>query len=325
MAVFAHHYLFDAASMLDDCIDKLQKTIDQDLKGHYYALYDMKEVLVSTEHLLHRYLVQILEIEKKDHGRKNATATAHREAASTSIMGTMTELKETLKEKQRQKEELHRRKIHFRNPQDPVSVQKNSLYNSGRSATDTLLFRLIVALQLCLVRIGDAHVVLTGRRIGVSTQDGEQNLGRRILILTGCCLIGAGVSLRDHQQLGGRKLQQLSTGIENQKIALGTLAKIGTALAIGAWVKSKINTMWVTEKIIQSSNEVEEWVKQWQVVQSTVSPGEKVDQLRMPGQRTYIKPTTELQPSGLLDEKSRRLIEYAMKHGPKVFYYVEKH
>jgi hypothetical protein len=303
MTVLARRYIFDAVPLLDDCIDKLQKTIDQDLQGHHDALYDMKEVLVSTERLLHKYLAQVLEIEKK-----GLTAGAHRDVSSSSIMGTMAALKDVLEEKQRQ-EELNTRRIRFRNPQDPIPVQNHSYYNTGRSATDTLLFRLIVALQLCLVRIDDAHFVLTGRRIRVSTMD-EQKLGRRLLLLTGCCLVCAGVSLR-HQQ-GEQKLRVLlPKGVDNHSLVLGALAKIGTTLVVGKWVKSKLNAIWMTAKIIQSTNGIDEWIKQWQVVQSTVSPKEKVDEQWLASQTTTQSPE-------LMDDKSRRLIEYAMKNSPKV-------
>jgi hypothetical protein len=308
MTVLARRYVFDAVPLLDDCIDKLQKTIDQDSQGHHDALYDMKEVLVSTERLLHKYLA--LEIEKKD-----LTAGAHKDASSTSIMGTMAALKEVLEKKQRQ-EELHNRRIRFRNPQDPIPVQNHSYYNTGRSATDTLLFRLIVALQLCLVRIDDAHFVLTGRRIGVSTTD-EQKVGRRLLLLTGCCLVCAGVSLR-HQQ-GGRELRLLPKGVDDSSLVLGALAKIGTTLVVGTWVKSKLNAIWITAKIIQSTNEIEEWIKQWQVVQSTVPPQEKVDEMWLAERSETSAPSqTTTQSQELMDDKSRRLIEYAMRHSRKV-------
>ena len=81
MTATSHHYLFDAVPLLDDCIEKLQRTIDQDSRSRNDALYDMKEVLVYTERLLHRYLDQM--IRKESLGLKTRSASHPKENIQT--------------------------------------------------------------------------------------------------------------------------------------------------------------------------------------------------------------------------------------------------
>lgn len=230
MTASAHHYAFDAVPLLGDCIDKLQKTIDHDLRGRHDALYDMKEVLVSTEHLLHRYLAQVLEKEQKG----TAGAVSYNE--SSCIMGTMAALKRVLEARKRQ-EGLQHRKVKSWNPQDPLPTQQKKQHTSfytARSATDASLFRLIVALQLCLVRIDDAHLVLAGRRIGVTTNEHKAGTRRLLLVASSCCVMGVAVSL-------SRREQTLRASLPNKvvdgQLVLTALAKVGMACIAGQWVR----------------------------------------------------------------------------------------
>ena len=59
----SHHYAFDAVKLLDDCIDKLQLTLDRDIHCHHIALYDMKQSLICTERILHHHLLHVLQVE----------------------------------------------------------------------------------------------------------------------------------------------------------------------------------------------------------------------------------------------------------------------
>ena len=188
----SHHYLFDAVSLLDDCITKLQTTIQHDSGSQHDALYDMKEVLLCAEQLLHDYLDRM--IQKECRGGKGRIDPP---TEGLSIKESLEFFQVVLNEKRRQ-DEVHQRKKRFLNPQDPFTgPRKNNLYTT-RNATDSLLFRLIVALQLCLVRIDDAHLVLTGRRIKVDDPRNQHQEQREALALGAgfcCCLLGAGMAV----------------------------------------------------------------------------------------------------------------------------------
>ena len=326
MAVSAHHYVFDVVPLLDKCMHKLQTAIDQDLQGRHDALYDMKHALVSIERLLHRYLSDVVGIEQRRvhssstssgisflNANDNKNNNLGDDVSCLGILDITRNLKKVLEEKQRQ-QELHNRQKYL-NPQDPVPAKPNSLYNSGRSGTDTLLFRLIVALQLCLVRIDDAFIVMTGRRIDMPRESKGRN---RMFLLTGCCCIaimGTGFVAFSNQQ---GNMQLIPTAANKKKdggdgsevFAFGRLAKVGTSLIIGRWINSRLKAIWMANKITRSTNELEEWIKQWQLVQTTDSPKDLIID--------DADHFTSKRAEKLVDDKSRRLIEYAMKNNPKV-------
>jgi hypothetical protein len=321
MTVSAHHYAFDAVPLLDDCIDKLQKTIDQDLRGRHDALYDMKEALVSTEQLLHRYLAHVLETERQSLvSSRNSSSSSNNnnnmDSDISCIMGTMAGLKAVLEE-QRKQEEVQHRKVKFWNPQEDSSERRHSYY-TARSATDTLLFRLIVALQLCLVRIDDAHFVITGSRIGVTADEQRTRKRFRLAIAAGCCVAGAGVatvSLSRQREID----RPVWLRKDGQHSLLGVVAKAGAALIVGKWLNTKWRTLWMTDKVVRSTNEISEWIQQWQMVQSTATPkGQMLEHQKERSNDATTSPTIGSSSSELLDDKSRRLIEYAMQHSSKV-------
>lgn len=297
LAVSAHHYAFDAVSLLDDCIDRLQLTIEKDVRGKYDAIYDLKEVLVATERLLHEYLMDVLEKEKSSlragSTTRSMSSTGRINLQETlSLSATVKSLNSVLEEKKRQKE-VETRQVHFRNPQEsPVSQQQHCYYPT-RSAADTLLFRLIVDLQLCLVRIEVAYSAITGRRI----RETHDKHGVQAPLVLASCVAGVGVAMvtLSRNQREWNKLPP-----RNFEFLTATSAKVGAALIATFWVRKRWQVWWMTDKIVRSTAEIEEWHQQWRLIESTSSS------------------SSEDESPELLDAKSRRLVEYAMREAPKV-------
>jgi hypothetical protein len=313
MALSAHHYVFDVVPLLGDCIDKLQSTIDRDLRGRHDALYELKDVLVATEQTVHQYISHVLAIEQKSLSQNSLPIYNHDVTNNITIMETLATLKQLLEAKQSQ-ESTENRRLTYLNPQDPA---RQHSYYTARSATDSLLFRLIVALQLCLVRIDDAHFVLSGRRIGAPANHERLDDKRLFMITSCCCVLGAGAAVAS-LSLGGQKRARLlvsSSREIDQKALLMILAEGGVTLAVGKWIHSMWKTLWMTDKIARSTHEIDDWLAQWQMVKPRSSSTRPFE---MPEMSHNRKDTYLPQKEELLDDNSRQLIEYAMKNGPKV-------
>lgn len=295
MTSHAHHYALDAVPLLDECIGNLQITIDQDLHGEHDSLYDLKAVLLSCEGFLHQHLKKVVVQEREGVGISTAIESL---SDTGTIMGTMKALKVVLNEKHQQGT-TQLRAVPFLNPQDPVPSQQQSPYSS-RGATDTLLFRLIVALQLCLLRISDAHLVTTGRSLASAEM---HRAGNEMVLLTGVCLLGTGMlisALINRQQHQERNGIVLTIGIDRNLVGLTS------GLLLGKYAHVYFRNLWMRDKLKKSTAEIDEWIQQWKVVQLT----------RPHGTRPFQNEQS-LQQGGI-DDKSRRLIEYALQRAPKV-------
>jgi hypothetical protein len=107
--------------------------------------------------------------------------------------------------------------------------------------------------------------------------------------------------------------------VVDKKVLLTVLAEGGVTVAVGKWIHSMWKTIWMTDKIVRSTNEIEEWLAQWEMVQPRYPRGrpfEMVDKNRSNNNRKETDLPQKEQE--LLDDSSRQLIEYAMKNGPKV-------
>ena len=164
----------------------------------------------------------------------------------------------------------------------------------SRSATDSLLFHLIVALQLCLVRIDDARFVITGRRyrdeqtsLAIERQWSTRTI--TIGVASSICVLGIGSvwMFRSKQ----KSQPQLNGFLRFSRNA--TVAALVGKLIVREW-----GSMWMSTKIMKSTAAIEDWQQQWLLVQSTREAPS--DSLTAP------------------EVKSQRLIEYALNQSPKV-------
>jgi len=133
------HYAFDAAALLEQCLEQLQEVIqaDERSRGSHWALYDLKEALIATEQLLYEYIQCLLEQERTTSSSPKIQALFVKNPPSCLCLQSSIELLRNVL--MRKQDTDGNRKV--------VEPTGQSLY-SGKSSKDSLLFRLIVALQL---------------------------------------------------------------------------------------------------------------------------------------------------------------------------------
>lgn len=320
-----HHYAIDAASLLEKCLTRLRETIDLDTSSRHKALFDeMEQALANAERHLHAYMIQLIALERET---IDEDGSDHVPPTLSECIETLQTVMDAKKQKQRWSLQVHqvkrsqnrarnRRKkekefnsfaVHSVDRRDAegdhdatqsfqpagdssISGAIRPTFDQSRSATDTLLFRLIVALQLCLVRIDDARFVITGRRYQEDATIVETSWSPVMIGVAGTvCMLGIGSiwmlrSKGDNPRLRMHGLLRFSGKI--------TVAAFAGKLMVREW-----GNVWMATKIRKSTAAVEEWRQQWLFVQTTGD-----------------SPSGSLSP----EAKSQRLIDYALSQSPKV-------
>jgi hypothetical protein len=290
-------YAFDAADLLLQCQKELQDVIEADERRGYsshYALYDMKEALLATDLFLYSYFRQSLE---KHQTRSSSTTVQALYALGPpdSLSSSVSLLRSVLKEQQNTDLKHDRQNVH--------STEQSHAYYPIRSATDSLLFRLVVALQLCLVRIDDARFVVTGRR----QKDASAVVvaAHTLRIPLGCIGAVGFASL-----LMSRHHGSMHAG-DYRPLVLAS-AKLGLAAVATTWLRKSWRNMWMTSKIVQSTREIECWKEQWHLVQSAANQDDTEVTKRAQSN------ADESLEAALDAAMSRRLVEYALHQTPEV-------
>lgn len=311
----AHHYAVDAASLLETCLARLREAINLDAQNRYKALFDMEEALVNTERLLLGYVVQLIDLERETEEKDD-----HEDTLPQTLSESIVRLETVLQAKkqkqlqaflmcragrskvrsctQTQKKEKdfnvlfavdlappgHNNEVTSQSMQSAGDCSSGfTTFDQTRSATDSLLFRLIVALQLCLLRIDDARFVITGRRFRQDT-----NLVRtfswspiKFGLASSVCVLGMGSMWLFRSKLKVHLLEPRGMLRLTGEVALAAFA--------GKLVAREWGNLWMTSKILKSTAAIEEWQEQWLYVQT-----------------------------GGPESKSQRLIQYALSQSPKV-------
>lgn len=293
-------YAFDAADLLLQCQQELQDVIEADERRGYsshYALYDMKEALLATDVSLYRYFQQYLEQHQTRSSSSTTVQALYALGPPDCLSSSVSLLRSVLKAEQQDRDLKHnRKKVH-------VTDQCHAYYPI-RSATDSLLFRLVVALQLCLVRIDDARFVVTGNR---------QKDASSVVVATHALHISLGcISAMGFASLLIRRHHESMYAGDYRPLVLAS-AKLGLAAVATTWLRKSWRNMWMTSKIVQSTREIECWKEQWDLVQS--APTSKNDaQLAKQAQSS----ADESLEAALDAAMSRRLVKYALHHTPEV-------
>jgi hypothetical protein len=289
-------YAFDAADLLLQCQQELQDVIEADERGSsHYALYDMKEALLATDVLLYGYFLQSLE----QHQIRSSSTTVQALYAlgpPDCLSSSVSLLRSVLKEQQNT-DPKHDRK------NDAHLTDQSHAYYPSRSASDSLLFRLVVALQLCLVRIDDARYVVTGRR---QKDASSAVVATRAMHLSLGCIGAVGFA----SLLMRRHHGSMHNG-DYRPLVLAS-AKLGLAAVVTTWLRKSWRNMWMTSKIVQSTRAIEDWKEQWHLVQS--APSQNDAQVTKQAQSS----ADESLEAALDAAMSRRLVEYALHHTPEV-------
>ena len=349
------HYIFQVVPLLLQCQANLEMTISRIniSPGRYEALYQLQRSLVSTEKLVSAYTFKFLR-EKKDQG------TASNDTNSTPLIETrncdsgnsyrggivraleeLRQISQEAKEKNYRDESSRRRGSRLRNSQEPTHERRSFYATKSQSVDSQLLFRLIVIFELLLVRIDDAHYVITGHRIeGLPGADNQNNNGNKeetceeSQIYNNClsfgfyCL-GSGLiaGFLGRKYMGNQRIKLPSLSIYDRKQLIGATAKASASLLSLTLLKGFLNVCWMTDKIIRSNNELLEWNPQWELIRRVAEDS------RIRGSGCHYSSPPAVQPkcesfadaimedSLDIDDKSRTLIEYAKKHGRKSYFW----
>lgn len=153
------HYLYDAVHLLIRSLDQLQGVIrlSEGTNRSHSTLYDLREALSATETLLHRYAEQLL-LKMSMQDRPTMPTIP---SASHQTLSSLVDLLRCFGEGESNSRITQTDTIH-QSASTSADRDRPRTYYPKRSATDSLLFRLIVALQLCLVRIDDARLAING-------------------------------------------------------------------------------------------------------------------------------------------------------------------
>ena len=273
-------YIYDATELLKISLCNLDEVIEASelSKRPHHTLYDLREELTLIESHLYQHVKSLL-LEKED--------LPQLPSASKRSLGSSVNLLRSLEQKISPKQ--------FHCERDLPQV-----YYPKRSATGSLLFRLVVALQLCVVRIDDARSVLAGSR---------KNNGAASALALGsefCQLsIIGGMTYTVASAFAFQKYLPLKLGRlgSNQEwlptVAMG--AKVAASIVCAYVAKRSWGTLWMARKLVRTIEELEDWNSQWCVVQSTTSD------------------SPAMVEKGSLDAaKTQRLVEYALRETPKV-------
>jgi len=169
-----YQYEFEAAKLLNRCVCELDSVLDEGDRGESVSklgtrisgrglasLKDLRRALLLTIDLLTEYFQRLLEDERATAEKSSPVIQELYPAIGlpTSFLSRADLLRAVVDAKKKEREKQQRKKREG----SPTSETGNYFY-SIRNATDSLLFRLIVSLQLCLLRIDDGHSVVRGRR-----------------------------------------------------------------------------------------------------------------------------------------------------------------
>jgi acetyl esterase/lipase len=357
----AHQYALDAARLLERCRNGLEEVLgeasvvrdDQDedderglrrrprlpthsslLRGS--PLLSLSKALEETDSLLLEMFLTLLEQEREACLSSKRIQQLCALSSTATLASTADLLVSILQIKKKEEATSNDPDAAWQSSQNGNSSSGNSkhCFYPERSASDSLLFRLIVALQLCLIRIDDAHYVVTGRRPSRQRQGRGGSAGaaragagicspRAAMVAAGAAACSLGLfagSLRDPRP-SGRWLPRgpflflrLSAGAgapapgESSPLALGA-ARVGLAYVAFSVARGLWNDVWMRHQLKKSTEAVSEWNRQWRMVQSTTSSW------------SDLPNAAELSPAALLQAKqTQKLIEYALRQPPKVRY-----
>lgn len=303
----AYHYAFDAANLVEDCLEQVQEVIESDerSKRPISSLYDMKEALAEAELQLYDYFQFVLQKEVE-----NSSSHAIQELYDGSHLADLSSSADLLQCVMRESLSITQ------------EVDATHSYYPTRSATDSLLFRLNVALQLCLVRIDDARLVITGRRRkDTGSPKASSSSSSAIISIVDSYYLPIATAVLGWAAFSlvcTRKNAVANTGTVNLcHPFLASSAKAGFAVVAFRWINRKLGNFWMSTKIVRSTEEIEQWNRTWNLVQRTPPPSLKTEETP-PSSRPPDTTEQQCHDISLEAARSQRLIEYSLHETHKV-------
>lgn len=292
-----YHYAFEAVRLLQQCLEQLGEVIEYDeaSTSSTSSLYDMKEALFLVESALFCFFSLLVQDE---------LASSQADGSCIDLATAAATLQAVLNERQSTTAATQH------------SSEPHSYYTS-RSVTDSLLFRLNVGLQLCLVRIQDARSILYG---GVGSR-----AARGVPIVLNCLAGGFGVAATAilfgsrRPTLGDRMEQQLQS---NRNWIL-PMAKITNGVVLVQWLHRKWGQLWMSTKLTRSTEALEAWCRQWQLFMDHKTRRRRRSRSTEIDDKGQERDVEEI--AAVDSARNQRLIEYALNETPKVRPEVVRH
>ena len=311
----SYHYAFEASRLLEQCIDELLQLIECDESGRRplsssnATLYDIKESLATVEvHLYHFFL---LVIDKE--GTAAAAAPATEDSAGTDEGSWNQDVIIVNHHHHHPCVDLHtavdslRRLLDERPPTVTARTSTAAAssvphtYYPSRSVADSLLFRLNVALQLCLVRLDDARRVIGGGAGGsrrcspnnhnplmaarsTRTSHWQPSTSfrwkRRLCIRTlhtttalltlGSCSLWFLYPSQQQQPARPGRPRLLMNGyfrtLAPYQSILVPITQLSWGIVGTRWIRRMWGKLWMRVTLSKSAESIEEWCRQWSLI-----------------------------------------------------------
>jgi hypothetical protein len=330
-----YHYTFEAVRLLQNSIEQVQEVIEHDEQpkdqdcASTSSLYDMKEALIQVEQALHVFVA--LSVEDELASAQTGVAPGlliqqqpEQDKGCLDLASSIATLRSIL-----QVSDAHATSSssstavgHARYSSDPHS------YYTSRSVTDSLLFRLIVLLQLCLLRIGDARFVICGSRYRFSQPYYKPGSWTSYFMTFGIptlvnCVAGSFGLAASALVLGQRRPMFLANDridryLERNRGWIIPVAKASVSIVVAKWLHTKWGHLWMSTKLTRSTESLEAWCRQWALFmdhKTRARPRSRSVCLDESDREQRMEETAAVDSA-----RNQRLIEYALNETPKVRY-----
>mmetsp|Transcript_9314 Transcript_9314/g.14352 ORF Transcript_9314/g.14352 Transcript_9314/m.14352 type:complete len:721 (+) Transcript_9314:66-2228(+) len=257
-----HHYAFDAASLLHTSLKELRKAMLLQGQIRQTALIEMEEVLVRIQHLLHAYFVRIIEIERQSQVEEsdNDIHDESVEITPCSLYESVGALQKIMRNRMPRQSNDCRYEVNERISSLEMKIDQKTNHHqneaikkdimpifSSKSETDSMLFRLIVALQLCLVRIHDIYALFR-----------KGSFSFRTIALSATCFGISAFAVRPQfKNIRRGEIAEIS------KISISTISLLSFS--------KFCYRLWMLGKLSNSTKALKAWKEQWMFIEKDKS------------------------------------------------------
>jgi hypothetical protein len=298
----AHAYAVDASNLLGQCLQQVNDLIvlqshgKRNRNGELVCLQSLYNGLKDCYGCLYDFLADIIDGEKENCDQQSYGHLDRADSASSFDHASLLQMVDRFKDilLRQQNYQRHQNQIpystsHIVSSQHSARIYGRSIdgVSSNSSTIDSLLFRLTVVLQLCLVRIDDARLAVTGSRLKAVTLHDDIHTQEVGGIISEVCeqkkfrwIIGVSLATTTYFPVRWSAVQQLqsprifpSIPIPNSAsqadfvvTAVTAIAQLGTTAALLYGLNWNWSTLWMKNKINNSAKEIQSWVEQWKIL-----------------------------------------------------------
>jgi hypothetical protein len=155
------------------------------------------------------------------------------------------------------------------------------------------------------------------------------------LKLGGLC-VGVGLAwtfVKNRQNGGGNEykdiIKSIMVSFKDREVVFVTAAKVGGTLIGLRTINSLAKVYWMTDKIVRSNHDLKDWIDEWELIHSRAasrqdtSHNNRLHDANRPGRHLSSSSRGDNEDDVLvgLDKRSRILLEHAMKHGRRSYFW----